>query len=52
MAFEDQADTFNGGSVQGYLFIPSDAAAGKILLFPPNITYTDVPGGVGFFAVN
>jgi hypothetical protein len=50
----DQPATFAGGTVEGYLYYqvtPADAA-GKMLAFAPNVNYTDVPGGVGFFAVN
>lgn len=54
MVFGDQPETFNGGSVEGffYFIIPDDQAGGDgLLAFPPNITYTDVDGGVGFFRV-
>lgn len=49
-----QAETFAGGSVEGWLYyvIPNLSAFGKFLAFDPTVTYTDVPGGVGFFAVN
>ncbi len=50
----DQPETFNGGSIEGYIYyqVSSEDAAGQLLAFDPNVNYTDVPGGVGFFAVN
>lgn len=53
-ALEDQAETFAGGAVEGFIYyqMTPDDAAGKVLAFAPNVTYTDVPGGVGLFAVN
>lgn len=49
----DQPETYPGGTVEGWVYyVISDADAGApILGFAPNITYTDVPGGVGFFQV-
>lgn len=53
-ALDDQAETFASGSVEGWIYynISTDDATGKVLAFDPNINYTDVPGGVGFFAIN
>jgi hypothetical protein len=52
--FSSQPDTFKGGTIEGYFYyaIPSAQANAKLLVFPPNTSYSDVPGGVGFFAVN
>lgn len=48
----DQPETFNGGSVEGWVYyLVDDADAVDPLVFPTGIEYTDVPGGVGFFAV-
>lgn len=50
----DQPETFSGGAVEGWIYyqVSIEDAAGKFLAFDPNVNYTDVPGGVGFFAVN
>jgi len=50
----DQPETFAGGSVEGWIYyvVPNEDVFGKLLAFDPNVNYTDVPGGVGFFAVN
>lgn len=50
----DQPDTFNGGAIEGWIYyqVSIEDASGKLLAFDPNVNYTDVPGGVGFFAVN
>lgn len=50
----DQPETFAGGSIEGWLYyvVPNLAVLGKFQAFDPSVNYTDVPGGVGFFAVN
>jgi len=50
----DQPETFSGGQVEGWVYyqITPEDAMGKLLAFDPNIEYTDVPGGVGFFQIN
>ncbi len=52
--FRDQPETFKGGTIEGYFYyvVPSAQANAKLLVFPPRTRYSDVPGGVGFFAVN
>ena len=49
----DQPDVFAGASAEGWLYYTvNDATAdGRQLAFDPNVEYTDVPGGVGFFEV-
>lgn len=50
---DDQAQTPTGGKVVGYIYFEVTAAdaVGPLLAFPPNVKYSDVPGGVGFFRV-
>lgn len=49
----DAAQAPTGAKVVGYIYYELTAAdaAGPLLAFPPNVKYTDVPGGVGFFRV-
>jgi hypothetical protein len=49
-----QPETFTGGAVEGWVYwvVPDLSVFGKFVAFDPNTSYTDVPGGVGFFAVN
>ena len=52
---DDQAETFTGGIVEGwiyYLIAAEDALGGKFLGFDPNGDFPGVPGGIGFFRVN
>jgi outer membrane murein-binding lipoprotein Lpp len=51
-ALRHQAETFNGGVSQGWVYFIVDEAdvPGPWLAFDPDVDYTDVPGGVGFFA--
>lgn len=50
----DQPETFKGGTLEGYLYfaVPNEDVGAQLLAFAPNVTYTDVAGGVGFFRVN
>lgn len=54
MDLASQTETFKGGTVTGdlYYFVPATTVNAKMLAFVPDVNYTDVPGGVGFFAVN
>jgi hypothetical protein len=50
----DQPAAPSGGVVEGYLYylIKTAEAGAKMVGFDPNVHYSTVPGGVGFFAVN
>jgi hypothetical protein len=54
-ALNDQAETFSGGAVEGWIYYAvaaEDAFGGKFLAFDPDGDVTGVPGGIGFFRVN
>jgi hypothetical protein len=50
----DQPAPPSGGAVEGYFYyvIKTSEAGAKLVGFDPNIHYSGVPGGVGFFAVS
>lgn len=50
---DNQAEAPTGGRVVGYVYFELTAAdaVGPLLAFAPNVKYSDVPGGVGFFTV-
>lgn len=52
-SLDDQAETFPGGVVEGWIYyqVAAADATGSLIAFSPDVKYSDVPGGVAFFAL-